>query len=427
MSFQRLSKADQMEIVKSLEEIERDSKTSRSFAQLTRYALANTLFEMGNHEAAKMYLKKVIQVFSSIHSPQILPFEQYDSNSPPIIMAVATKENKQLQNLRESAKTSQVQMVVLGLGTKYQPWSKPSLYLEYLESLPPGQLVVGLDAYDVLVSPNILTKAHQMYRKFGCQVVVGADTFSYPDSSVALLYPSLPASGPRFLNSGNFVGTAYYLVQLMRETVRYDSHEDQRAFTRYYLEHPDRICIDYKAELFITLFGLDYEIHMLPPLAEFWVPSSNATPISLHGNAQAGKVLYEKAVKARTRVLETQTMEVLLPDPFMCGIKQFSENDFSKAAVSFLRVLEQDPSNFNSRMNLGISLQNMGHWEAARAVFLETLQKYHPTSAESHFHAGNCAIVLGKPTEAVELYQSGLKLDPTHTKLSDSLRKALLS
>jgi hypothetical protein len=69
---------------------------------------------------------------------------------------IALQERPELQRLRESAKTAGVQLAVLGLNRPYPAnGQKVVLYLEHLRTLPPDQIVVGIDAYDVLLSPDI--------------------------------------------------------------------------------------------------------------------------------------------------------------------------------------------------------------------------------------------------------------------------------
>lgn len=74
------------------------------------------------------------------------------------IITVASEKTPELRNLLKSADLSGVQVDVLGLGVPYPGHEvKLRLYLEYLENIEDeDELVLGMDAYDTLITPSVL-------------------------------------------------------------------------------------------------------------------------------------------------------------------------------------------------------------------------------------------------------------------------------
>lgn len=77
------------------------------------------------------------------------------------IITVASEETAELRNLLRSAELSGVQVHVLGLGVPYPGHEvKLRLYMEYLETIEDDdELVLGMDAYDTLITPSIVEVA----------------------------------------------------------------------------------------------------------------------------------------------------------------------------------------------------------------------------------------------------------------------------
>jgi Tetratricopeptide repeat len=80
-------------------------------------------------------------------------------------------------------------------------------------------------------------------------VVYTAEQSCYPDPGVAALYPEPPIGNLKYVNSGGIVGRAADLLEAITIMSRYDAVPttcDQRASTKYFLEHPGLITLDYK-------------------------------------------------------------------------------------------------------------------------------------------------------------------------------------
>jgi hypothetical protein len=71
-------------------------------------------------------------------------------------VCVLLQERPELAILRRSAELAGVEISVLGIGGVYPAnGQKLLLYMEHLKTLDPDQVVMGIDAYDVILSPAI--------------------------------------------------------------------------------------------------------------------------------------------------------------------------------------------------------------------------------------------------------------------------------
>jgi hypothetical protein len=80
-------------------------------------------------------------------------------------------------------------------------------------------------------------------------VVYTAEQSCYPDPGVAALYNEPPVGNLKYVNSGGIVGRAADLLEAITIMSKYDAVPttcDQRASTKYFLEHPGLITLDYK-------------------------------------------------------------------------------------------------------------------------------------------------------------------------------------
>jgi hypothetical protein len=154
-----------------------------------------------------------------------------------------------------------------------QAWTglllKPELYTRALETLPAGEIVLCVDAFDVFV----MAPVEEVRRKFvesGHAVLCSADreytsiewiqriadkmmtddlSFS-PDK-----FPT-PTARYKRLNSGLIVGYAGALRDVLagaRRLIAPGIRNDQTPLTKYYLQHPDKIALDTRCAIFQSL------------------------------------------------------------------------------------------------------------------------------------------------------------------------------
>jgi len=250
---------------------------------------------------------------------------------------------------REASNT----FTVLGLDETWGGLGSKVVWLrKHLATLPPQDLVVFTDAYDVLAT-SAAAHTVEMFRSFHAAIVFGCEVEAAPDAAVAHFLcarPSTPASLPSLLhsqqdscrdlpplphlNSGLFVGSAGAVLTMLDEVTRdVAAHhssiagngdvDDQRFFWRFYLRHRHTVgkafsgadssvgetiagkngfaavALDTTGTLFHSFHGVNSDALVVSDTAkgEIFSALSNTTPAFVHGNA-GGRTALARATRA---------------------------------------------------------------------------------------------------------------------------------
>jgi hypothetical protein len=175
-------------------------------------------------------------------------------------LSVASNLTDNVRMLQLSAVLSGVHLVTLGLG---EPWGgycdKLKWYLAWLSSTSAtvfdDDVVVLLDAYDVLLFPAIGSIGARFKETAATPIVFCAENGVYPEAASALFYRrGGGARVARFLNSGCIVGRVGQVREMLEEVLsRSDVFaDDQQLYTRFALAHPGLVSLDVDSTLFLT-------------------------------------------------------------------------------------------------------------------------------------------------------------------------------
>eukprot|EP00096_Caligus_rogercresseyi_P014237 TRINITY_DN6735_c0_g1_i1.p1 TRINITY_DN6735_c0_g1~~TRINITY_DN6735_c0_g1_i1.p1 ORF type:complete len:724 (-),score=173.44 TRINITY_DN6735_c0_g1_i1:465-2636(-) len=156
-------------------------------------------------------------------------------------------------------------------------------------------LILFSDSYDVIFLQNKETIL-QKFKSLKVKSVFGAENFCWPDTGLADKYP--PSEGYRFLNSGAFMGYADVLYEIVSHEPVQDTDDDQRYYTKIYLDPSLRskfgMALDESAVLFQNLNGnvgdveLRFDEGGFPFLHNV---EHNTQPALVHGNGPSKIVL----------------------------------------------------------------------------------------------------------------------------------------
>ena len=289
---------------------------SPTFWELSMYNLGVAYFELGFPSLSSEVYARILAT-PSPHSSRLAP---PSSGRRPlladtlVVATVASDVRPELSNLLFSAslinnatsaaqQKRQIAVDVLGLGRPYPGNAgKVLLYLDFVETLNPEQLVLCVDAYDILLFGGLWDSVDKFRNgtlgwrgAWGSTaddsppsnsrplVVFAGDMGSYPDRGISALYswastPPSPSSSSssssaaaaaaaatasqplyRYLNSGTFLGRAGSVAAMLRAVVAYPALvlDDQRSFVRYYLTHRSEVLIDRVGNDILTLHGLE--------------------------------------------------------------------------------------------------------------------------------------------------------------------------
>lgn len=269
-----------------LPEVLRRLRPHRDLAVIA-HVLANLLLEAGHLQEAADVLRSSLQ-------PSDFKEEIGGDPKELRIATVASTPRPELRRLIASARRLGYDIKILGLN---EPWrglgSKIELVQEYAATLDANDILMFVDAYDVL----FLEPATHLKDRVGhaTRVIFGAETNPAPDAAVSLIAPPA-ATRFRFLNSGTYIGRVSAVRSMLRSIVadidrnhgtldRYRL-DDQRWFNRFWLAHPDRVLLDSQCHYFQTLHDVDVEAVYFDEestlVSAAVAPPS--TPCAIHGN-----------------------------------------------------------------------------------------------------------------------------------------------
>lgn len=181
----------------------------------------------------------------------------------------------------------------------YIPWTgdfyaKTYGFSRFIQDLPDEEIVVFSDAYDVLPlnNCNLASLEDAINKYFDLhKITFNAETNCYPDYSLASKYPNSESKW-RYLNAGLYCGRAKYLKKLLDQVLpRIVGSDDQLQFSIAFIEMPHLVTLDYKCNVFQTLY--DGHVGGNINMDDFIFQGKqivnkhfNTTPLLFHGNGK---------------------------------------------------------------------------------------------------------------------------------------------
>ena len=211
-------------------------------------------------------------------------------------ITVSTKETPDLQRLVKSAKKYGWNLEVLGLELNttnlgHSNNAKFGMKLRYpktyIKDKNPEDIIVFSDAWDVVVSntPELLLEKYATFKK---DIVFSAENVCWPDGSREKEYDTQNEAFP-YLNSGGYVGRLGTIRELL-ENYKDDEIDDQRFWTNMYFKHRDKIVLDTKAEIFLSMHDVNPSDFQFTD-GIFTYKETNTTPVLVHGNGTSKGLL----------------------------------------------------------------------------------------------------------------------------------------
>ncbi len=211
------------------------------------------------------------------------------------ICTVATKRAKGLNQLLDSCKRFKIKPDILGMGKSFKGTGQKFSYVkEYLESLPDEDVVLFMDAYDVLVLADE-AKILDTFLEMDSPCVFAAEMQLHPRKKYKQ-YAQQFLSGPtkfKYINPGTYIGYVYALKEIL-ETMDYSEEaSDKAAIIPYYLEHRESIVLDHECRLFCPLQGVrQKDLACNADAKTVFCALTGTEPCLVHGNYKS-KNLYQ--------------------------------------------------------------------------------------------------------------------------------------
>lgn len=168
------------------------------------------------------------------------------------LVTVATHSQSYFPSLQKSCERNRMALQVLGWNT---PWKgflyKYELMLEYVQNIPPHDIVMYIDAFDVVILSG-QQEIVEKYKRLGDgKIVFGC----VPKRSAIAKWFHDIVFGPCDLNSGVFVGRAHAMKELLQKAMRVAQaihcSDDQIVMTFLYesAPHHHHIILDLESQL----------------------------------------------------------------------------------------------------------------------------------------------------------------------------------
>lgn len=179
-----------------------------------------------------------------------------------------------IELLLASARAQGIALELLGMGKPYESLLCKLEWLgERVRRLPEEELVLCTDAYDVLYLQKEEV-IEQKFRGLGGEIVCAAERWYKHQSGRRKRVFDCQAApfGYRYVNSGTVAGYAGALARML-EAIECDRRvharmrNDQWFVGKYYCDHPSRIQLDYRCELFWCTAGEWDQIEQLAEVA----------------------------------------------------------------------------------------------------------------------------------------------------------------
>ncbi|XP_077171916.1 multifunctional procollagen lysine hydroxylase and glycosyltransferase LH3 [Paroedura picta] len=216
-----------------------------------------------------------------------------------LVLTAATEETEGYQRFLRTVKYFNYTVKTLGLGEDWKGgdvartvgggqkvrWLKAEMQKHATEE---DLIVMFVDSYDVILAGSPVELLRK-FQKFKSNLVFSAESFCWPEWSLAEKYPPVDV-GNRFLNSGGFIGYAPVIHRIVQLWKYKDDDDDQLFYTRIYLDPALRekhgITLDHKSKIFQNLNGAIDEVVLKfePTRVRARNVAYDTLPVVIHGN-----------------------------------------------------------------------------------------------------------------------------------------------
>lgn len=201
------------------------------------------------------------------------------------VCTIASYEHPNLSLLNDSCLKHYVSLEVLGLGEPY-PGNGCRLVkmIEYLKTLKDDDIVMFVDAFDVLIVADkevILDKFLKMNTPF----VISAEKNCSPRRNDKDQFPPSPTQF-RWINAGSYIGYVSYLKSWLNDLQPIAANKsDQMQMLNHYLKNPERYTLDFHCEIFFPTYWVPAEEIVIDPINKTLFNKATGTyPCVIHEN-----------------------------------------------------------------------------------------------------------------------------------------------
>jgi hypothetical protein len=253
----------------------------------------------------------------------------------PLVVSFENNFEKNINSafLKKTLDDNKWEYIFIGEGTEWKGFkTKIQIYYDYLQFLPDDKVVILSDARDVLCMRSPLTFMDCFKTKninLDNKIIISAEMFlighmdwteeqiskvkqkdphffwqGVPLTKYWIYYKTIPLPTRKYVNSGLIVGKVKMLKQAFKWIIANNYNDDQLGFSCYTNEFPDRVHLDYNAEIVHTcVFGVNGGLYSYkqnvdsPTFAELLGMSSYFLHIPGHIGSRGQKYVYDLTKK----------------------------------------------------------------------------------------------------------------------------------
>ena len=178
------------------------------------------------------------------------------------VITVATQPDRYYESLLDSAKKNNIDIIVLGMGEKWQGFGwKFTKMIEYLEKVNVNEIVMFIDAYDVIFLDNfqkIEDKFLEIKKKNNFKILIGVDLIPNNRFHRYAYKKIFSSNNPNNINSGVYIGYAkdiYSVLSNIKKNNDLNNMDDQKMFINEHNKDSSIFYFDKKNEIILNIFG----------------------------------------------------------------------------------------------------------------------------------------------------------------------------
>jgi hypothetical protein len=205
------------------------------------------------------------------------------------LVTVVTHSDGYFPWLEKSCKRFNVELIKLGWGQKWLGFSwRFKLMIDYLKTIDPDELVIFIDAYDViLLRPldDIEEYYNNIVKMSNKKIIIAKDKVINPFINLIATFYFDTCKDTRIC-AGTYLGKCLDILEILNKIDYEISVDDQILFTNYFKKNPNEVYIDTDYIFFLT-----HSINLKDILKDTYIQINNkeltymnSKPFFIHAN-----------------------------------------------------------------------------------------------------------------------------------------------
>ena len=221
------------------------------------------------------------------------------------VITVATHPDRYYESLLDSAKKNDIDITVLGMGEKWQGFGwKFTKMIEYLEKVNKNEIVMFIDAYDVIFLDNVKKieeKFLEIKKKNNFKILIGVDLIPNNRFHRYAYKKIFSSNNPNNINSGVYIGYAkdiYSVLSNIKKNNDLNNMDDQKMFINEHNKDSSIFYFDKNNEIILNIFGnfldgkpdfnrFNFDLIENKNSVKLFNKKNNTYPMILHGPGNA--------------------------------------------------------------------------------------------------------------------------------------------